>query len=295
MKTAKGASPQSRPDGRRIHRERAGPARGPRKPQPLGVGLPDHARRTSGRAGHLHRDRCSNNHHVSGAISSRNKQPGRCPGPVIWPRHAQRAGLPARLDTAGWAGSARASCSSRPWQLISIIGFGFRSEIAAPDTGSGCGNAAGRYTEPLRGGPGRAGSLRALRASPGNPSGSGRPVPARQDAAVPPGFQRDRRPGELAAAVPPAQHAAHLAPRPGLRHQVLAEPRIALVAAHWRGRFRAEDQHPLRPRQLRGNRARPRNRHSVQRGVARPAARLSGPGPRPSVRPPSQRRAPGPG
>jgi hypothetical protein len=73
-----------------------------------------------------------------------------------------------RLETGGWRACARASWPSRPRPLISTVGFGFLSPIAARGTGAGSGNATVRYIAPLRGGPGRPDSFRALSTSPGN-------------------------------------------------------------------------------------------------------------------------------
>ena len=88
-------------------------------------------------------------------------------------------------------------------------------------------------------------------------------------------LQRNRRPREVPAAVPPAQLAAHLAPWPGLRHQVFTEPRATLLSPHRRGRFRADPQHRPRRRRLPRRKTRQRNRHANQRTVARLAPQLA--------------------
>jgi len=109
--------------------------------------------------------------------------------------------------------------------------------------------AAGRYTEPVRGRPGRPGSFRAVTTSPGNPFRI-------RAAQVPQTTMRpsrcvstcDRRPRVVPAAGPPAHQTAHFTPRSGLRHQVLTEPRAALLAPHRCGRRVNTRREPSRNR-----------------------------------------------
>jgi len=72
--------------------------------------------------------------------------------------------------------------------------------------------------------------------------------PADHDAAIALCLHRDRRPRVVPAAGPPAHQTAHLTPRSGLRHQVLTEPRAALLAPHRCGRRVNTRREPSRNR-----------------------------------------------